>query len=71
MATTLFLHTNDPRTLADLESAGLDAEQAGVSFEPADAPLFKAGCPVLSLGQLETYISSLLDAEQGILPPHT
>jgi hypothetical protein len=66
MAASIIKPSNDPRTLADLESIGLDNEQSGLSFEASDAPLFKAGCEVLSAGDLEALISDLLDAEFNV-----
>jgi hypothetical protein len=57
----MFLLTTDTRDMNDLLCAGLDTESARAE----SAPLFRAGCQVLSLGELETLISQALDAEFG------
>jgi hypothetical protein len=52
-------HMTDKRTMSQLLVDGLLTERA-----PAPkAPLFKAGCAVLSKAELEDMISAALDAE--------
>lgn len=57
MTSTIRLSTND---INDLLCSGMDTE---TQVDDSAVPMFRAGCSVLSLGDLETLISESLDLE--------